>query len=541
VKRRASLLLGTALLTVSLVAPSATARSTGSGSSSADKAALVRYKMSHGYLVGDIARYERLTAEAAARAAQLHPRGTATPIVGTDPIAGPSWEGVSQDDLSPPDPTGAIGPRSYVQTINLQMAIYDRTGSLITSAPFSTLTGVDDFLSDPQIHYSVRWNRFYYLILRVGALESPISTMLWGFSKTNNPTSIPGSFCNYETSFGWEGTIADYPKLGMTEHDIMIGVNVYPTPATFIGSDVGWIVNPVSNRKAITTCPSAGSLVTGKVSQLKNFDGVTLSSTPEPAKQIDFSTDGWIVAVPDSTNSGASGTTLELYHVTENPDRTPNIPVVATSEVTVDAYSPPSPAPQKDGIHPIDTLDGRLTNAISAIDPSHGDAVALWTQHTVFGGAGAEVRWYEIDVANSVLFQSGSVTDPSLYVYNGGVSPDRLIRGKALAKRYFGNNLVVGFSTSSPDDYPAIQMVSKIGANPQSAFVLVQQSPGPEEGFDCFELGRCRWGDYAGAAPDPGASRFGATGRVWLTNMWTSGVVDPFAATWRTWNWRATP
>jgi hypothetical protein len=84
-------------------------------------------------------------------------------------------------------------------------------------------------------------------------------------------------------------------------------------------------------------------------------------------------------------------------------------------------------------------------------------------------------------------------------------------------------------------------MVSKIGSNPQSGFVLVKQSPGPEEGFDCFELGRCRWGDYAGAAPDPAASRFGATGKVWLSNMWASGETDPFAATWRTWNWGATP
>ena len=84
-------------------------------------------------------------------------------------------------------------------------------------------------------------------------------------------------------------------------------------------------------------------------------------------------------------------------------------------------------------------------------------------------------------------------------------------------------------------------MVSKIGANPQSAFVLIKLSPGPEEGFDCFELGRCRWGDYSGAAADPAASPTGQTGKVWLTNMWASGATDPLNATWRTWNWGATP
>jgi hypothetical protein len=230
---------------------------------------------------------------------------------------------------------------------------------------------------------------------------------------------------------------------------------------------------------------------------------------------------------------------LELYHVTKNPDGTANIPQTATSEVTVPEYSPPAPAPQKNGVHTIDTLDGRLTNAISAVDPAHGAATALWAGQTVAGGSGAEYRWYEIDVANSTLFQSGVVTSPTLFVYNGGVSPDRVFRRSG--SKGFGSDLVVGFTTSSVNDFPAIQMVSKIGGDPQSAFVMVQQSSGPEEGFDCFELGKCRWGDYAGAAPDPRARLTGATGKVWLSNMWTSGQTDPNFATWRTWNWGAKP
>ena len=71
--------------------------------------------------------------------------------------------------------------------------------------------------------------------------------------------------------------------------------------------------------------------------------------------------------------------------------------------------------------------------------------------------------------------------------------------------------------------------------------VLVKASPGPDDGFDCWELGRCRWGDYSGATPDPAAPLTGTTGRVWLSNEWVNGVVDPFNATWRTWNWAATP
>jgi hypothetical protein len=193
------------------------------------------------------------------------------------------------------------------------------------------------------------------------------------------------------------------------------------------------------------------------------------------------------------------------------------------------------------GQHPLDTLDGRLTNAISALDPSRANATALWTQHAVFGGAGSEVRWYEIDPENAALFQIGRATDPNLFVFNGGVSPDRLVKGRKLSRRFFGQNMVMGFSTSSTTTFPAVQMVSKVGTAAQSPFVMVHASPGPDEGFDCFQLGKCRWGDYAGAAPDPGAPSTGSTGKVWLSNMWANGVTDPLNATWRTWNWGATP
>jgi hypothetical protein len=102
--------------------------------------------------------------------------------------------------------------------------------------------------------------------------------------------------------------------------------------------------------------------------------------------------------------------------------------------------------------------------------------------------------------------------------------------------------MVTGFTTSASSAFPAIQMVSKIGNNAQSAFVMIKQSPGPDEGFDCFQLGRCRWGDYGGALPDPLRPGPGAqTGKVWLSNMWATGEINPGAATWRTWNWGALP
>ena len=113
------------------------------------------------------------------------------------PTIGASWQGVSDASLSPPDTNGAIGPNSYVEIINLQIAIYNRTGGLIQTKNLQTLTGHNQFsLGDPFVLWDADTQRFYYNVWDISQ-----STMAWGFSKTNNPMVIPTDFCNYTSSF----------------------------------------------------------------------------------------------------------------------------------------------------------------------------------------------------------------------------------------------------------------------------------------------------------------------------------------------------
>jgi hypothetical protein len=243
--------------------------------------------------------------------------------------------------------------------------------------------------------------------------------------------------------------------------------------------------------------------------------------------------------------------------VTKNADGTANIGSNGKGRaVSVASYSMPGNAPQRNSTFKLDSLDGRLIHAVSGKDPAHGGALGIWTSHTVDSGfislvppgaAISEVRWYEIDPVHATLFQHGRVSyaaDQGLakWAFNGAISNDRKVNGTVQS---FGDTMVLGFTSSSFSDFPAIQMVSKIGPNPQSGIVLVQQSLGADQGFDCSQNpnspGTCRWGDYGGAAPDPEASSSLTHGRVWLTNEWTSPIVDPLNATWLTWNWEATP
>ena len=439
-----------------------------------------------------------------------------------------SWQGTNDPTVTPPNSTGAIGTTRYVELVNLRFAIYDRSGTQLSAGGLDTLTGdALDGLSDPQVIWDPDTNRFYYAVLDYLSDNFEV-----GFSKTDSPSSA-SDFCRYDVNFGYGSDLPDYPKLGDTSDFLLIGSNVFASGLFFDRSDVAWLAKPAAGT--ITSCPSALStgwpLSTGVKQDLRNADS-SQADTPVPANQIDGSSTGWVVSAYDAGNK------LSLFKVTKNLDGSANIAGTATS-FAVSAFSAPPSASQKGSSEELDTLDGRLTQAVSAIDPAHG-GVAVWTQHTIAGGLGSAVRWYEINPAGASTWQSGTISSASLDVFNGAVSPDRVVNGSATA---FGSNMVLGFNTSSPTAYPAIQMVSKTGTGAATAFQLVKQSAGPNVDFSCdtFSGSPCRWGDYSGATPDPAASTSGASGTVWLANQYDKTAGNTSDVDWLTWIWSASP
>jgi hypothetical protein len=185
-------------------------------------------------------------------------------------------------------------------------------------------------------------------------------------------------------------------------------------------------------------------------------------------------------------------------------------------------------------------MDPRPTEATAAIDPAQGGKLAIWTTQTVAGGAGSQVQWYEINPANATLFQSGVVSSPTLWAYNGAIAPDRFVKGST---HKYGSAMALTYDTSSATTHIAIRYVTKSDGQAQSSPALVKASSVPYVSFDCSSAGQtCRWGDYPGAAPDPAASATGGHGIVWMANMWNMSNPNPTTATaWRTWIFRVRP
>jgi hypothetical protein len=492
-----------------------------------------------GFLPLHAQEFARAKAAANARAGlasrPTKPRGGGgTPTVSSYANVSPSFSGTYQSGGTPPDTTGAIGPDRYIETVNAQYTIYSRAGALVNSGSLSSLTGISGglfgyTLSDPQMMWDAKTQRFYYSAVYYDLFLLDTGLAM-GWSKTATPASS-NDFCQYAIQFGSE--LPDYPKLGDSSDFLMFGYNKFANGSTYDGSEFMLVNKPPAG----SACAPVSSFAAYNSGVLHNGDGSS-ASTPVPANLVDDSTGaGYVVANADLSQT-PSASFVSLYSVSTNGVDANGIPVPNISgptTVSVPTYAMPSSAPQKGSSYLLDTLDGRFEAAVAAVDPGHGNSTAVWTAHAVFGGAGAEERWYELDPAGRAVLQSGSVSSSSLFAWNGAISPDRARNGASGA---FGDSMAMSVSTSSPTAYPAIQFVAKRGAGAQSALMNLVQSNGADVDISCSSTAPCRWGDYSGASPDPAAS---GSGKVWLANQYNLAGGTTSSTAWRTWIFGVTP
>jgi hypothetical protein len=475
-------------------------------------------------LARDAKAYAAQKAAANAAAHVTTPAPSAAPSAASNASVLQSWQGIHDVNYAPSDSTSAVGSSRFVELVNSDFAIYDRSSTTpIATGTLNALSGAPTSSSvfDPQIMWDPASQRFFYVM--VEAVSATQNNLRIGYSLTATPSSA-ADWCRLTFSYG--SSFPDYPKLGDSADLVVIGANIFLANNKTRGDLLAFFKPPSGN-----TCTAlSGSTDTGLV----NADG-TQAWTPVPANDVEGAPTNYTVAIPFG-----GGTYASLFGVTDNGS---SITFSGARTLTLPSYSVPANVPQPSPAkYPLDSLDGRVTQAVEAVDPSQSNQLAMWTQHTVFGGAGAEVRWYEINPtpATPVLFQSGSQTSSTLFTFNAAISPDRRVLG---TDRRFGNAMVLGFNTGSSAQAVDDRVVSKVGSGATSAAVVVNSSAGPlaDDGCNSSEHpGVCRWGDYAGASPDPSSDTTQSQGVVWLTNAYSVPHTGSFSD-YRTWNWTVRP
>jgi YD repeat-containing protein len=424
-------------------------------------------------------------------------------------FGGLSWRGVSESASAPPDTTGAIGPSHYFEATNDAVAVYDRaTGAQVSTTALDAFLGVPgDDVSDPQIIWDAGSARWYYAAIDI---VSGSERLLFGFSKGNDPSDLATGWCAY--SIATTGFVDDFPKLGDDDGHIIVGANRFQGD-TFKSA----VIYAIDKPDAGATCPATPPFARfGSSASPLTQSGGQDTFTPVPANTTDASSAGYVVSA-DNPNSG-SGTHIEAWHVGGPPGAAT---LTRDGAIGVSAFSVPANAPQANSSDVLDTADTRLTQAAAHTDPSAG-AEAVWTQHTVSGPAGRSVvRWYELIPSQLSAAQNGLIDEGPDFAFNAAISPT--IDGSSAVIDYnvSGNTTLARIAARSHrSDAPAGQM---------SAAATITSSGAPLDDGSCSPA-PCRWGDYAGATPDPlngsvvwGTNEYSASG-PWTTRNFALDV-----------------
>ena len=420
--------------------------------------------------------------------------------------------------VTPPDTTGAIGPNFYMEFVNQLVGVFDRnTLARVNSLDLASFVGAPSGLTttDVQIQWDPQSNRWIYALI---GFQTGNNYVLFGWTKTADPTNLPGGWCRYGVGTG--SSLNDYPKLGHDANFIMIGSNVYsdtlPT-YPFVTANMWAIPKPLAGD---TTCSSPVSAwyFADATHLLHNADG-SLAFTPVPANTADGSSTGYIVGAHDDTTAAQSK--VMVWHFASGPT------LVADGDISVGSFSVPPSVPQPGTTYLLDSLDGRLTQAVQLRDPSAGGVEALWTQHSVAGAGGrAVVRWNEFVPSTLSVLQEGEIGSDTDHIFNAAISPSS-----------GGSDAAVFYNRGSGSTLALIGAQTRQSSTPPGQMDAGEVVLGTSATFDQESLFQgncttapCRWGDYSGASPDPSNA-----GVVWGSNQLAGPAFFGFAQ-WTTQN-----
>jgi hypothetical protein len=420
--------------------------------------------------------------------------------------------------VTPPDTTGAIGPNFYMEFVNQFVGVFDRnTLARVAALDLASFVGAPSGLTptDVQIQWDPQSNRWIYALI---GFQTSNNYVLFGWTKTADPSSLPGGWCRYGVGTG--SSLNDYPKLGHDANFITVGSNVYsdtlPT-FPFVTANLWAIPKPLAGDSSCSS-PVSAFYFADATHLLHNADG-SLAFTPVPANTADGSSPGYIVGAHD--DSTAAQSKVMVWHFAPGPT------LVADGDITVGTFSVPPSVPQPGTTNLLDSLDGRLTQAVQLRDPSAGGVEAVWTQHTVAGASGrAVVRWDEFAPSTLTVLQEGEIGSTTDHIFNGAISPSSA-----------GSDAGVFYNRGSGSTLALIGAQTRGSSTPVGQMDAGEVVLGSSATFDQETLFQgncttnpCRWGDYSGASPDPSNA-----GVVWGSNQLIGPAFLGFAQ-WTTQN-----
>ena len=398
------------------------------------------------------------------------------PASSSDPTA---IEGIPDNGSSPTDANGAGGTDNYIETINRQFAIYDRSGNFQYTATykqwFANVEGGASTFYDPNVIWDATGKRFIFVV------TTGISLLL-SVAQQSNANS--GDFCNYAFPT-LTGLGSDFEKLGVNN------VGVFFTANEVAGGNLYNNILFFVNRAQLESCAQNVSYTTW--TKLRNPNG-TVAEAVTPAVQL-TSSQGNEYFVNSYPNGGCMFTLWTL--------NTSNL-TLSNTTVHTQCYSLPTNAPQAGSSATIYTADCSITH-VSFINGVLTFAIPSSYDFGDGNGPVGIVEWFVINPVTAKLANQGAFGTPGYWLFYPS------------AIRNFQSQMIFVYDVSGPNIDPSIWYVNQTFTGTQA----IAQGLGPYG-----PSGIQPWGDYHSAWLDTAGSNPNA---VWITGMY---AID--TSTWGT-------
>jgi hypothetical protein len=392
-------------------------------------------------------------------------------------------QGTFSVNSAPPDTNGDVGPNHYVQTVNTDFAVFNKSGTpLYGPVPINTLWsgfGGDCQANndgDPVVIYDPianRWVISQFSVTNANGGTRPFLQCV-ALSQTADPT---GAYYRY--SFPYSG-FNDYPKMGVWPDAYYTTFNMFNAAGTaFLGAKVcaydraKMLAGQAATQQCFDTSTSYGGLLPA------DLDGARLPPAGAP---------NYLVAL------GASANTLAFWKIHVDwatpASSTFTGPTTLATASYAEACAGGTCIPQSGTTQRLDSLADRLMFRLAY--RNFADHEALVVNHSITAGSSTGVRWYEIRVANGTpsLFQQGTYAPDSSYRWMGSAALDQ------------SGNMALGFSVSSSTLHPEIRYTGRLAGDTPGQMTqgegTILAGAGSQTGSSLS-----RWGDYSMMGVDP--------------------------------------
>lgn len=416
------------------------------------------------------------------------------------------FPGLDQTNYVPADATIAVGPSHIVETDNVEIGIYTKTGTQVLRVPLGGTASsfIKDCKNpfDPKVFFDHISGRFFLVVLD-GFGTTTGSTVWVGVSKTSDPTGA--WFFSKVNGVVTQGTATswwDYPGFAVSSGLVMLTGNIFPdTTGGYAGGRI--------------VALSKSALLNGTSSTALDFLIGPNDWTIQPARQTDATVENLFAM---STTAG-SLSSIKAYALVPSGGGTSATLSSATIQVPSFPDASTSPYVQGPGVSRFDSFDGRAFT-------SQMRGGKLYTAHQVPTSTGAttsKVLWYQVDLKAwpvsglPTLAQAGQVGGSGGYsAMMPAVGLNRL-GDMSLFYNETGPDVTVDTYVASrkkSDKAGTLGKRTKLVSSPAATYRDFTGAP------------YSRWGDYWSAESDPvnpsvfyGVSMKAKTSGSWATDI----------------------